>query len=56
MEILHYKIGCVWKITFDKYYMAVIDEKSVSFITDLNKHRRFKRQFFETKQERLKYF
>jgi hypothetical protein len=40
------------EITFDKYYEAVIDEKSVSFITDLNKHRRFKREFFETKQER----
>jgi hypothetical protein len=40
------------EITPDKYYEATIDEKSVSFFTDLNKHRRFKREFFETKQER----
>ena len=40
------------EITFDKYYEAVIDEKSVSFTSDLNKYRRFKREFFETKQER----
>ena len=40
------------EITPDKYYMAVIDEKSVFFTSDLNKNRRFKRQFFETKQER----
>ena len=32
--------------------MAVIDEKSVFFTSDLNKNRRFNRQFFETKQER----
>lgn len=40
------------EITFDKYYEALIDEKSVSFTSDLNKYRRFNRQFFETKQER----
>ena len=40
------------EITPDKYYMAVIDEKSVFFTSDLNKNRRFKREFFETKQER----
>jgi hypothetical protein len=40
------------EITPEKYYMAVIDEKSVFFTSDLNKSRRFKREFFETKQER----
>ena len=30
------------EITFDKYYEAVLDEKSVSFTSDLNKYRRFK--------------
>jgi hypothetical protein len=40
------------EITPEKYYMAVIDEKSVFFTSDLNKNRRFNRQFFETKQER----
>jgi hypothetical protein len=40
------------EITSEKYYMAVIDEKSVFFTTDLNKNIRFNRQFFETKQER----
>jgi hypothetical protein len=40
------------EITPDKYYMAIINEESVSFTNDLNKHRIFKRKFFETKQER----
>lgn len=40
------------EITTDKYYMAIINEESVSFTNDLNKHRIFKRKFFETKQER----
>ncbi len=40
------------EITPEKYYMAFIDEKSVFFTSDLNKNRRFKREFFETKLER----
>jgi hypothetical protein len=40
------------EIIFDKYYDAVIDDKSVSFLNELNKYRRYKREFFETKQER----
>jgi len=40
------------EITPEKYYEATISEKSVSFSNDLNRWRTYKRQFFETKQER----
>jgi hypothetical protein len=40
------------EITPDKYYEATIKKNSVDFNNDLGKWRTYKREFFETKQER----
>ena len=40
------------EITPEKYYEATISEKSVFFKNDLGHYKSYKRQFFETKQER----